>query len=159
MMCIDRSAMIFVGAVTEVEVLKKALAKAEEKAAEEQAARKKHEARLNEVQQELQDAMKKCKTLERDVSAQDTELSKARRSAKEAQVEAQGTLQEIQEAKKIVAGKAFSMQSKYVKNRYLLLTQIWSSLGAFVDLPRSVSDAAEFFRAKEGNSTEKLFWS
>ena len=53
MTCIDRIAMIFVGAATEVEVLKKALDKAEEKAAKEQVARKKHEARLNEVQQEL----------------------------------------------------------------------------------------------------------
>ena len=50
-MCIDRSAIIFVGTATEVEVLKKALAEAEERAAKEQAARKKHEARLDEVQQ------------------------------------------------------------------------------------------------------------
>ena len=159
MMCIDRSAMIFVGAATEVEVLKKALAEAEEKAAKEQAAREKHEARLNEVQQELQDAVKKCETLECDVSARETELAKARQSAEEARVEAQGALQEIQEAKKIAAGKAFSMQSKYVKKKYFLLTRIWSSPGAFADLPRSVSDAAEFFRAEEGSSTEKLFWS
>ena len=59
MMCIDRSVMIFVGAATEVEFLKKALAEAEEKAAKEQAARKKLKARLNEVQQELQAAVKK----------------------------------------------------------------------------------------------------
>ena len=39
----------------------------------------------------------------------------ARQSAEEARVEAQGALKEIQEAKKIAAGKAFSMQSKYVK--------------------------------------------
>ena len=58
-----------------------------------------------------------------------------------------------------MAGKAFIMKSKYVKKRYLLLTQIWSSPGAFADLPRSVSDAAEFFRAEGGSSTEKLFWS
>ena len=51
------------------------------------------------------------------------------------------------------------MQSKYMKKRYFLLTQIWSSPRAFIDLPRSVSDAAEFFRAEEGSSTEKLFWS
>ena len=51
------------------------------------------------------------------------------------------------------------MQSKYVKGRYLLLTRIWSSPGAFVDLPRSVSYVAQFFRAEEGSSTEKLFWS
>ena len=29
----------------------------------------------------------------------------------------------------------------------------------FADLPNSVSDAAEFYRAEEGSSTEKLFWS
>ena len=51
------------------------------------------------------------------------------------------------------------MQSKYVKKRFLLLTRIWSSPGAFADLPRSVANAAEFFRAEEGSSTEKLFWS
>ena len=28
-----------------------------------------------------------------------------------------------------------------------------------MDLPRSVSDAVEFYRAEEGSSTEKLFWS
>ena len=61
--------------------------------------------------------------------------------------------------KKIAAGKTFSMQSKYVKKKYFLLTWVWSSLGAFADLPRNVSDAAEFFRAEEGSSMEKLFWS
>ena len=141
-MCFDRSVMICVGATTEVEALKKALAEAEGKAVKEQAARKKLKARLNEVQQEPQDAVKKCETLECDVSARDTELAKARQSAEEAGVEAQGTLQEIQEAKKIAAGKAFSMQSKYVKKKYFLLTRIRSSPGAFADLPRSVSDAA-----------------
>ena len=86
--------MICVGATTEVEALKKALAKAEEKTAKEQA-RKKLKARVNEVQQELHDAVKKCETLECDVSARETELAKARQSAEEARVEAQGTLQEI----------------------------------------------------------------
>ena len=52
-MRIDRSAMICVGAATEVEVLKQALAEAEERAVKEKAAREKHEARLDEVQQEL----------------------------------------------------------------------------------------------------------
>ena len=157
MMCIDCNVMICVGATTEVEALKKALAEAEEKAAKEQAARKMLKARLNEVQLELQDAVKKCEALECDVSAREAELAKARQSAEEAQVEAQGALQEIQEARKIAAGKAFSMQSKYVKKQYVLLTRMRSSPGAFADLPRSVSDAAEFSRAEEGSSTEKLF--
>ena len=114
---------------------------------------------MAEVEQELKDAIGKCEALEEKTSAQKTELAKARQSAQDARVEAQGALQEIQEAKKIAAGKAFIMQSKYVKKRYLLLTRIWSSPGAFADLPRSVADAAEFFRAEEGSSTEKLFWS
>ena len=56
-----------------------------------------------------------------------------------------------------MVGKAFIMQRKYFKKRFLLLTRIWSSPGAFADLPCSVSDAAEFFRAEEGSSTEKLY--
>ena len=51
------------------------------------------------------------------------------------------------------------MQSKHVEEAFLLLTRIRSSPGAFADLQRSVSDAAEFYRAQEGSSTEKLFWS
>ena len=50
MTCNDHSVMIFLGAATEVEVLKKGLAEAEEKAAKEQAARKKLKPRLHEVQ-------------------------------------------------------------------------------------------------------------
>ena len=51
------------------------------------------------------------------------------------------------------------MQSKHVEEAFLLLTRVRSSLGAFTDLPHSVSDAADFYRAQEGSSTEKLFWS
>ena len=140
-----------------METLKAALAEAQKRAADEQAAHKKHEAGVGEVQKELQDVVKKCESLEHKNADQESELAKVRQSAQEPRVEAQGALQEIQEAKKIAAGKSFFMQSKYVKKRYLLLTRIWSSPGAFADLPRSVSDAAEFLRAEEGSSTEKLF--
>ena len=51
------------------------------------------------------------------------------------------------------------MQSKHVKDTFLLLTRIGSSPGAFANLPSSVSYAAEFYRAEEGSSTEKVFWS
>ena len=52
------------GATTEVAALKKALAEAEDKAAKERVERDKQEARVSEVQQELQDAFKKCESLE-----------------------------------------------------------------------------------------------
>ena len=51
------------------------------------------------------------------------------------------------------------MQSKHVSVNYLSLTRIRSSPGAFADLPRSVFDAAAFYRAEEGSSMEKVFWS
>ena len=52
------------GAITKVEALRKAITEAEEKAAAEQALREKHEARVMEAEQELQEAVKKCETLE-----------------------------------------------------------------------------------------------
>ena len=35
---------------------------------------------------------------------------------------------------------------------------MWSSPDAFLDLPKSASDAAQFYEAQEGYATEKLFW-
>ena len=75
-------------------------------------------------------------------------------SAKAAKAEAHKALREIEDLKKIAAGKAFFMQSKHVSLNYLLLTRIRSSPGAFADLPCSVSDAAAFYRAEEGSSME-----
>ena len=139
--------------------LKKALSEAEDKVAKERTKREKQEARVGEVQQELQYFIKKYESLERDSKTQGSELAKALENAENAKAEAQKALQEIQAVKKIAAGKAFIMQSKHVKETFLLLTRLRSSPRAFADLPRSVSDAAEFYRAKEGSSTEKLFWS
>ena len=57
-MYIDYSVVICAGAATEVEALRKALGEVEEKAVPQQAARKKLKARVKEIQQELQDAVK-----------------------------------------------------------------------------------------------------
>ena len=114
---------------------------------------------MGKVQQELEALVKKHESLELDSKTRESELVKALESAQHAKAEAQKALQEIQAVKNIAAGEAFIMQSKHVKETFLLLTRVRSSPGAFSDLPRSVSDAAEFYRAEEGSSTEKLFWS
>ena len=75
-----------------METLKKVLAEAEEKAAKEKAAHEKHEARVSEVQQGLQDTVKKCESLEQKLADQESELDKARQNAHDARVEAQGSL-------------------------------------------------------------------
>ena len=133
------------GATTEVATLKQALSEAENKAARERTEREKKEARLGEVQQELQALVTKHEALELDSKTRESELAAALEGTKSAKAEAQKALQEIEAMKKIAAGKAFFMQSKHVKVNYLLLTRIWSSPGAFIDLPRSVSDAAQFY--------------
>ena len=99
------------GANAEIEALKKAVALAEKNAAAEQALREKHEARVIEVEQELQKAVKKCETLEQSLTEKESELTKPRQAACDTQGEAQGALQEIQEARKIMAGKAFSIKA------------------------------------------------
>ena len=147
------------GATTEVATLKQALTKAKDNAAKERTEREKHEARVGEVQQELQALVVKHEALELNSKMRESELAAALESVKSAKAKAQKALQEIDTMKKIAAGKAFYMQSKHVKVNYRLLTRIRSSPGAFADLPRSVSDATQFYQAEEGSSTEKLFWS
>ena len=139
--------------------LKKVLSKAEDKAALEHKEREKQDARLGEVQHELQELGKKFESLEHDLKIEETELAKALTSVKDAKAEAEKAQQEIQAATKIAAGKTFFMQSKHEEEAFLLLTRIRSSPGAFADLPHSVSDTVEFYHAQEGSSTEKLFWS
>ena len=78
MVSIDRSVIICVGAATEIEALKNALAEVEGKAVQQQAARKKLKARVGEIQQEHQDAVKKCEASEREALVRETELAKAR---------------------------------------------------------------------------------
>ncbi|KAF7011870.1 hypothetical protein CFC21_026132 [Triticum aestivum] len=122
------------GATNEVATLKEAVSAAELNAAAEWTERERQEARVAEVRQELQALMEKHERLERDSKTRESELAWALESAKATKAEAHKALQEIEMVKKIAAG-------------------------AFADLPRSVSDAAAFYRAEEGSSTEKVFWS
>ena len=139
--------------------LKKVLAEAEDKAAKERASCEKHEARVGEAQQQLQGAIERFESLERDCKAQESELAKVHQSAQDARAKAQSALQEIQAAKNITAGKSFTMHNKYVEETFLVLIPNLDFPGAFTDLPHSVSDAAEHYRTEERMSTEKLFWA
>ena len=112
------------GATNEVATLKEAVSAAERNAAAERAEREKQEARVAEVQQELQALVEKHESLERDSKTRESELASALESAKAAKAEAHKALQEIEAVKKIAAGKAFFMQSKHVSVNYPLLTRI-----------------------------------
>ena len=138
----DRIIVNLPGATTDVATLKRALSEAENKAAKERTEWGRYEAWVGEVQQELHALVTKHEALELDLKTRESELAAALESAKSAKAEAQKALQEIDVMNKIAAGKASYMQSKHVKVNYMLLTRIRSSPGAFMDLPRSMSDAA-----------------
>ena len=95
--------------MTEVEALKKAVAEADKKATTEQTLREKHEARVIKAEQELQEAVKKCEILEQSLTEKESELTRDHQATRDARGETQSTLQEIREARKIAAGKAFSL--------------------------------------------------
>ena len=123
----DRIIVNLPGAMTELATLKQALSEAENKAAQECIEQGKQEARVGEVQQELQALVTKHKALELDSKMRESELAAALESTKHAKAEAQKALQEIEAMRKIAVGKAFNMQSKHVKVNYLLLTRVRSS--------------------------------
>ena len=107
--------------MTEVEALKKAVAEAERKAAAERALREKHEARVIEAEQELQEAVKKCETLEQSLTEKESELTKAHQATSDARGETQSALQGIQEARKIAAGKAFFHVKQVFEEKIMFL--------------------------------------
>ena len=109
-------------ATNEGATLKEAVSAPERDAVVERAEREKQETRVAAVQQELQALMEKHESLERDSKTRESELASALESAKAAKAEAHKALREIEDLKKIAAGKAFFMQRKHVNVNYLLLT-------------------------------------
>jgi chromosome segregation ATPase len=111
----------------EVENLKAELEKARQEAAKQRVAAEqraaellsvktasdKHEARLAEVQQELQDAITKCEGLEQQKDGQATELSKIGQEIQEARSETQGAREELRQVRQIADGKPYLLQSVF----------------------------------------------
>ena len=100
--------------LTPTATLKQALVEAEKRAATERTEQEKCEAEVGKVRQELQVLMKKHESLELDSKTRASELAAAIENAKSAKAESQKTLQELDEVKKMAAGKAFFMQSKHI---------------------------------------------
>ena len=105
------------GVNSKIEALKKAVALAEKKAAAEQALREKHEARVVEAERERQEAVKKSESLEQSLSLKESEVAQALEAATNAREEAQAALKDIQEARKIAAGKGFSYSKRLIPSQ------------------------------------------
>ena len=90
---------------------------------------------------ELKDATIQCKFLEKDNKTREANLDKALQEAREAWSESRAAREEIRQAGEIAAGKPFLLQTKFDDPKYAPLNQMWSSRDAFLDLPKSFSDA------------------
>ena len=107
-MCLTKIFVLYaLGASAKIEALKKAVAEADKKAAAERALCKKHEPRVIEAERELQEAVQKSEALEQSLAGKESELAQALQAAEDAREEARGALKDIQEARKVAAGKAF----------------------------------------------------
>ena len=113
----------------------------------EQTARHQCEERISTMALELKDATSRCRVLEKDNKAKAVDLDKALQEAKEARSESRADREEIRQAGEIVAGKPFLLQTKFGDPKYVPLNQLWSSPDAFMDLPKSATDANQFFHA------------
>ena len=98
--------MCALGAGAEYEALKKALADANKKVEAEEALREKHEARVITAERELREAVKNSKGLEQSLVRKESELAQDLQAAEDAREEARGAVRDIQEARKVAAGKA-----------------------------------------------------
>ena len=123
------------------------------------AARRQDREKMSTMAHELENAASRCKLLEKENQAKTAELDKALREAREARSESRSAREEIRQAGEIAAGKPFLLQAKFGDPNYAQLNQVWSSLDKFLDLPKSSSDAAQYYQAQDGRATEKLFWS
>ena len=105
--------MYALAASAKYEALKKVVDDANEKAAAEQALREKHEARVIVAERELQEAVKKSEGLEHSLLGKESELAQALQAAEDAREEARGAVRDIQEARKVAAGKAYCIYGHY----------------------------------------------
>ena len=71
------------------------MSEAEKKAAAGQALREKHEAKVIEAERELQEAVKRCKTLEQSLTEKESELTKARQATSDARGKPKAPCREI----------------------------------------------------------------
>ena len=66
-----------------------------------------------EAERELQEAVKKSEVLEQSLVGKESELALALQAAEDAREGARGALKDIQEARKVAAGKAFCNQGHF----------------------------------------------
>jgi hypothetical protein len=118
---------------------------------------KQHEACVGVAQKELKEATDKCEVLERQSQTQVKKISELTKAGEEARSKMRQHKGELQQVKKIAAGKPYLLQCVFGNGRRLL-TQLWRSANVLSDLWKSLANAHAFFVAHGSPPEQKDIW-
>ena len=152
--------MLIADSVAAVENLRAELARAKEQASKsdaaavkageelkaEQAAHCRSKKEMAEMAVKLKSATDRCKLLEKEDQAEQTDLGKAVADAKDARSAMRAMKEELRQAGDIAAGKPFMLRRKFCDPKHALLDRMWSTADTYLDLAASAADAAEHLR-------------
>ena len=136
-----------------------AAVKAAEELRAEKAAHCESKEKMAKMAVKLKDTTDRCRFLEEENQAKETDLKNATMAAKDTRSTMREKKEELREAGDIVAGKPFLLWRKFGDPRYAPLDRLWSSADAYMDLAVSTVDAAKYFRDQTDREVDKLFWS
>ena len=119
--------------------------KAVEELKAEQAAHYRSKKEMAEMAVKLKTAADRCKLLEKEDQAEQTDLEKATTAAKDARSTMRAMKEELRQAGDVAAGKLFMLGMKFGDPKYAQLGQLWGAEDAYLDLAASAADTAEHF--------------
>ena len=123
--------------------------KALEELRAEQAAHCRSKEEMAEMAEKLKSATDRCRLLEKEDQAKQTDLEKAVANAKDARSAMRAAKEELRQAEQITAGKPFMLRRKFCDPKLAPLDQMWSVEDTYLDLAASAADATEHFRDQE----------
>ena len=124
-----------------------------------QAAHCRSKEEMVEMAEKLKSTADRCKLLEKEDRARQTDLEKAVANAKDARSAMRAAKEELRQAEPIAAGKPFMLRRKFCNPKFAPLDRMWSVEDTYLDLAASAADATEHFRDLKDREVEKLFWS
>jgi len=136
-----------------------AAGRAREELKAEQASHCRSKEEMADIAVKLKSATDRCKLLEEEGRARQTDLEKAVADAKDARSGMRASREELRQAGLIADGKPFLLRRKFCDPKFAPLDRAWSVEDTYLDLSASAADATRYFQDKKDHEVEKLFWS
>src|SRR3954463_12097372 len=136
-----------------------AAGKAREELKAEQASHCRSKEEMADIAVKLKSATDRCKLLEEEGQARQTDLEKAVADTKDARSGMRASREELRQVGLIADGKPFLLRRKFCDPKFAPLDRAWSVENTYLDLAASAADATRYFQGKKDHEVEKLFWS